>query len=186
MKNKIKNPLESFDHWEDVLLECYSEKNTKTNEEYREYDTFALTEGVRTFYKLNHQFQAYDFVCQKEKEFLSFKKSEMSLWEAIDFLNTLVDDSDCDIDLDQILKDYLAKASLFMIRYHSFFAQLRKEAYNHLINKEELELFDWVRKFNAYDLHSKIPTPTDSIALGPYYKDLVAKFLPITLRFNSF
>ena len=74
MKNKIKNPLEPFDHWEDVLLECYSEKNTKTNEEYREYDTFTLTEGVRTFYKLNHQFQAYDFVCQKEKEFLSFKK----------------------------------------------------------------------------------------------------------------
>jgi inositol oxygenase len=74
MKNKIKNPLESFDHWEDVLLECYSEKNTKTKEEYREYDTFTLTEGVRTFYKLNNQFQAYDFVCQKEKEFLSFKK----------------------------------------------------------------------------------------------------------------
>ena len=101
MESKFNNPLQSLDHWEDDLLERYPEKDLKTKEEYRDYDTSDRAEGVRAFYKLNHEFQTYDFVCQKEKEFLSFNKKEMSLWDAVDFLNTLVDDSDPDIDLDQ-------------------------------------------------------------------------------------
>jgi inositol oxygenase len=280
MESKFNNPLQSLDHWEDDLLERYPEKDLKTKEEYRDYDTSDRAEGVRAFYKLNHEFQTYDFV------FLSFNKKEMSLWDAVDFLNTLVDDSDPDIDLDQfqhllqtseairadghedwfvltgflhdlgkvlclfgepqwavvgdtfpvgcefskkivhpeffelnpdsknpkynsplgiysencgldnvkmswghdeylyqILKDHLPKPALYMIRYHSFYAQHREEAYNHLMSQEDLELFEWVRKFNAYDLYSKAPTPPDSKALRPYYEKLVSKYLPKTLRF---
>jgi inositol oxygenase len=45
------------------------------------------------------------------------------------------------------------------------------------------EMFEWVRKFNPYDLYSKLPTPPDTEALKPYYKELLAKYLPATLKF---
>ena len=83
----------------------------------------------------------------------------------------------------QILKNYLPKPALYMIRYHSFYAQHREESYNHLMSEEDHELFKWVKKFNAYDLYSKAPTPPDSKALRPYYETLVAKYLPKTLNF---
>jgi len=41
-------------------------------------------------------------VLAKEKEYLALKKGKMSIWEAAEFLNTLVDDSDPDTDLTQI------------------------------------------------------------------------------------
>jgi inositol oxygenase len=50
---------------------------------------------------LNHKYQTYDFVRNKEKEFLKFDKKEMPVWDAFQFLNQLVDDSDPDTDLDQ-------------------------------------------------------------------------------------
>jgi inositol oxygenase len=57
---------------------------------------------VREFYRLNHRYQTFDFVLEKEKEFLKFDKKEMPIWDAFDFLNTLVDDSDPDTALDQL------------------------------------------------------------------------------------
>ena len=45
------------------------------------------------------------------------------------------------------------------------------------------EMFRWVRLFNPYDLYSKNPTPPDWKKLQPYYEDLVAKYLPPTLKF---
>ena len=57
---------------------------------------------VREFYRLNHQHQTLDFVKAKKAEFLSFKRQKMTPWEALDFLNTLVDDSDPDTALPQI------------------------------------------------------------------------------------
>ena len=83
MESKFNNPLQSLDHWEDDLLERYPEKDLKTKEEYRDYDTSDRAEGVRAFYKLNHEFQTYDFVCQKEKEFLSFNKKALLFSEAV-------------------------------------------------------------------------------------------------------
>ena len=47
----------------------------------------------------------------------------------------------------------------------------------------DLKMFDWVRKFNAYDLYSKAPEPPDSQSLKPYYEDLVSKYLPNSLNF---
>ena len=162
MKNNIKNPLESFDHWEDDLVKRYPEENTKAKEEYRDYSTSDRAESVQAFYKLNHEFQTYDFICQKEKEFLSFNKREMSLCDAVDFLNTLVDDSNSDIDLDQF--QHLLQTS----------ESIRADGH---------ELFEWVKKFNPYGLYSIAPTPPNSKALRPYYEELVAKYLPKTLQF---
>jgi inositol oxygenase len=97
-------PLKNLDEWEDDLLRRYPDPDTivagKTTEEFRNYEN-PERDTVREFYRLNHKYQAYDFVMQKREEFLSFGKKEMPVWEAFDFLNKLVDDSDPDTDLDQ-------------------------------------------------------------------------------------
>ncbi|MFZ9075115.1 MAG: inositol oxygenase family protein [Flavobacteriaceae bacterium] len=285
--NTESNPLENIEDWEDDLLRRYPESTDKKNEkDFRDYENSDRAAGVRSFYKLNHQYQCYDFVCEKEAKFLQFKQRKMSLWDAVDFLNTLVDDSDPDIELDQlqhllqtseairadghpdwfvltgflhdmgkvlclfgepqwavvgdtfpvgcsfskkivhseyfnlnpdssnpdfntkygiysencgldqvkmswghdeylyqILKDYLPQEALYMIRYHSFYAQHKEHAYDHLLNATDHKMFEWVKKFNPYDLYSKAPVPPDSKALRPYYEDLVSKYLPDTLNF---
>jgi inositol oxygenase len=98
------NPLASLDVWEDDLLERYPDPEAiaqaKTTEEYRNYDEPGR-DSVREFYRLNHQYQTYAFVQEKKAEFLRFDKKEMSVWDAFQFLNQLVDDSDPDTDLDQ-------------------------------------------------------------------------------------
>lgn len=101
MSELEKNPLKDLDHWEDDLLKRYPEPEVKAKEEYRNYEDSDRDATVRQFYKLNHTFQTFDFVKEKEAEFLQFNKRKMSIWEAVDFLNTLVDDSDPDTDLDQ-------------------------------------------------------------------------------------
>lgn len=283
-----QNPMENVDDWEDDLLSRYPDPSNfkKEREEFRNYVDSERVETVKEFYRLNHTFQTYEFVCEKEAEFLRFNKKEMSVWEAVEFLNTLVDDSDPDIDLDQtqhllqtseairadghpdwfvltgflhdlgkvlclfgepqwavvgdtfpvgcaysekivypeffkynpdftdnryntkfgiytencgldnvkmswghdeylyhIMKDFLPEPALYMIRYHSFYAQHRENAYGHLMNKKDVEMFEWVKKFNPYDLYTKAPIKPDKKALMPYYKDLVAKYLPNKLRF---
>ena len=279
-------PLENLDDWEDDLLKRYPEPNKKQKEDYRNYTDSPRDALVRNFYKINHQFQTYDFVVAKQEEFLELKKQKMSVWEALDYLNTLVDDSDPDIELDQlqhllqtaeairqdghpdwfvltgllhdlgkvlclygepqwavvgdtypvgcqfsdkivypefftentdysderyntkfgvyskhcgldqvkmswghdeylyhVMKDYLPKPALYIIRYHSFYAQHREGAYSHLMNEEDHKNFEWVKKFNPYDLYSKIPVPPDAKALKPYYEKLIAKYLPNKLAF---
>jgi inositol oxygenase len=98
------NPLASLDHWEDDLLERYPDPEAiataKKTEEYRNYED-PVRDTVREFYRLNHTYQTYEFVKQKQKEYLSFDKKEMPVWDAFQFLNQLVDDSDPDTDLDQ-------------------------------------------------------------------------------------
>ncbi len=101
---KELNPLASLDHWEDDLLDRYPDPEAiataKNTEAYRNYDD-PVRDTVREFYRLNHTYQTYDFVKQKQKEYLSFDKKEMPVWDAFQFLNQLVDDSDPDTDLDQ-------------------------------------------------------------------------------------
>ena len=100
----LRQPLNDVDDLEDDLLRRYPDpdESVKEKEDFRNYVDSERVDGVREFYRLNHTFQTYDFVQKKEAEFLKFDKRTMTLWEAVDFLNTLVDDSDPDIDLDQL------------------------------------------------------------------------------------
>ena len=67
MKLNGLNPLENIDHWEDDLIKRYPEnKNVKSQKEFRDYQSSERAETVREFYKLNHMYQSYDFVCEKE------------------------------------------------------------------------------------------------------------------------
>lgn len=283
------NPLSNLDEWEEDLVRRYPDPeaivNGKSTEEYRNYEN-PERDTVKEFYKLNHTYQTYDFVMDKEATFLSFDKKEMPIWEAFDFLNQLVDDSDPDTDLDQMqhllqtseairadghpdwmvlvglihdmgkvlclfgepqwavvgdtfpvgcahsdkivypeffkanpdhtneryntkygiyepncglrnvhmswghdeyvyhmMKDHLPEPGLYMLRYHSFYAQHREQAYDHLLDKHDQEMFKYVKLFNPYDLYSKNPTPPNWKTLRPYYENLVAKYLPATLKF---
>jgi inositol oxygenase len=98
---KELNPLGSLDEWEDDVVLRYPEPGTKQKENYRNYVDSNRVATVKKFYQMNHTYQTYDFVVEKEREFLKFDKRQMSVWDAVDFLNTLVDDSDPDTDLDQ-------------------------------------------------------------------------------------
>src|SRR6478735_437432 len=98
------NPLASLDEWEEDLLKRYPDPEeiatSKSTEEYRNYET-PERETVREFYRLNHTYQNYDFVVEKKANYLKFDKKKMPVWDAFEFLNQLVDDSDPDTDLDQ-------------------------------------------------------------------------------------
>ncbi|MFI1742945.1 inositol oxygenase family protein [Thalassobellus sediminis] len=294
MKNALnkdqQNPMENVDDWEENLLDRYPDPDDittdKEKEEFRNYVDSERLETVKEFYRINHLYQTYDFVCEKEADFLRFNRKELSVWDAVEFLNTLVDDSDPDIDLDQtqhllqtseairadghpdwfvltgfihdlgkvlclfgepqwavvgdtypvgcafsdtivyseffkenpdysnpkyntklgvykehcgldnvkmswghdeylyqILKDYLPEPALYMVRYHSFYSQHRENSYRHLMNDKDVEMFEWVKKFNPYDLYTKAPVKPDVKALMPYYKELVAKYIPNKLKF---
>ena len=98
------NPLHSIEEWEEDVLQRYPDPESiasaKSTQEYRNYEDPAR-DTVKEFYRLNHTYQTYAFVREKEQDFLRFNKKEMSVWDAFDFLNQLVDDSDPDTDLDQ-------------------------------------------------------------------------------------
>src|SRR4051812_47694648 len=97
------NPLAGLEEWEEFLKERYPENKpdatpfqatdpTKKKEQFRNYEADARP-SVREFYRLNHQFQTYEFGQNKRKEYLSLNRRQMSVWEALEYLNTLEDDS---------------------------------------------------------------------------------------------
>lgn len=99
-------PLNSLDEWEDFVLSRYpqpaeGEPPQKALEDYRNYADPAR-DTVREFYRQNHTRQTYAFVQAKKAEFLNLNRRTMSVWEAMEFLNRLVDDSDPDTSLSQL------------------------------------------------------------------------------------
>ena len=87
--------------WEQFVEEqVYPQPGAKAKDDYRNYDSPAR-DTVREFYRQNHRFQTFEFVRRKRGDFLRLNRRRLSIFEALDFLDTLVDDSDPDIDLDQ-------------------------------------------------------------------------------------
>ena len=95
-----ENPLNRLDDWDDFVETRYPVPGEKAKEDYRKYDSTAR-DGVREFYHLNHRLQTYDFVQEKKRTYLPLHHREMTVLEAVEYLNTLVDDSDPDITLSQ-------------------------------------------------------------------------------------
>jgi inositol oxygenase len=104
-----KTPLENLDEWEDFLKTRYPESNNgfqavdanKKKDQFRNYEADARP-TVREFYRLNHRNQTFEFVQAKKREFLTLSRRQMGIWEAMEYLNQLVDDSDPDTDLSQL------------------------------------------------------------------------------------
>jgi inositol oxygenase len=240
---------------------------------------------VYEFYRENHARQTLAFVLEKKKEFLGLERRTMPVWEAMEYVDTLVDESDPDTrrsqiehlvqtaeairaaghpdwmvvtglihDLGKILclfgepqwsvvgdtfpvgcaysdavvypelfaanpdraepryqtpygiyepgggldrvhlswghdeylyhvvKEHLPDEALYIIRYHSFYAWHSSGAYAHLQNDRDREMLRWVKAFQPFDLYSKSAQPPDLDRLGPYYRDLLARFFGGPLR----
>jgi inositol oxygenase len=90
-----RGPLADLDDWESA------HPNPAVPSTFRDYRA-NVRSGVREFYQLNHTHQTLDFVLAKKAEYLPRTRKRMGIWEAMEFLNTLVDDSDPDTELSQI------------------------------------------------------------------------------------
>jgi inositol oxygenase len=271
-------PLENLEQWDDYVKDRY--RADRKQEEFRVYDE-STPPVVKEFYRENHAKQTREFVLAKKAEYTPLNKARMGIWEAMERLEALVDDSDPDTDLSQmehnlqaaeairkaghdrwfiltgfihdlgkvlclfdepqwavvgdtfpvgcawsdrivfpeffsanpdrnlpelqtplgvytenagldkvdlswghdeylyhVTKDYLPEPAQYMIRYHSCYAIHREGAYDHLLNDHDREMFDWVRKFNPFDLYSKSDEKPKLSELRPYYEDLVREFFP--------
>jgi len=274
----VSQTLQSIDQWDDDVRQRY-DPNRK-EEEFRQYGD-GVRPVVREFYRLNHTNQTLAFARQKRAQWLGRNYAEAGIWEMMELLNTLVDDSDPDTDLSQIehnlqtaeairvaghprwfqltglihdlgkvlwlwkepqwaavgdtfplgcafsdkivfheffadnpdsrvaeyqtpcgiyeegcgldkvclswghdeylyhvTRDYLPEEAQYMIRYHSFYPGHREHAYEHLMNDHDREMFQWVRRFNPFDLYSKSHSKPDPVELAPYYRELIAEFFP--------
>ena len=78
-----------------------------------------------------------------------------------------------------------------MIRFHSFYAAHSCGEYTYLMNDQDMELMDWVRKFNEFDLYSKTQDLIDvekvkrfnrPILIPSFYQNLIKEFLPYKLK----
>ena len=105
MSDSNAAPLRALDEWEEDLRRRYPEPKALTNESqdapFRDYRAEARP-SVREFYRLNHAHQTLDFVKRKRAEFLPRTRRTLTAWEALECLNTLVDDSDPDTELSQL------------------------------------------------------------------------------------
>jgi inositol oxygenase len=297
-RDPMNAPLQHLEEWEDFLKERYPDPGqaappakpfpavdpNKKQEQFRNYEADARP-TVREFYRLNHRHQTYEFVQAKQREFLAHTRRQMSIWEAMEYLNTLIDDSDPDTDLSQLehllqtaeqirkdgrprwfilaglvhdlgkilclfgepqwavvgdtfpvgcaysdkivfheffadnpdsqnpkyqtrlgvyeegcgldqvqlswghdeyiydmMKDHLPDEALYMLRYHSFYPAHREGEYTWLMNDRDRKMFEWVRAFNPYDLYTKSHRRPDVQELRPFYEDLIAEYLPATLK----
>lgn len=97
-------PLEHVDDWDEDVRRRYplpQQSQSAAAESFRQYSV-ETRPGVEDFYRLNHRRQTVEFVLQKRAEYLPPRRRQMTIWQAMDFLNELVDDSDPDLDLPQI------------------------------------------------------------------------------------
>jgi len=78
----------------------------------------------------------------------------------------------------EVTRKFIPEQGQYMLRYHSFYPAHRHGAYRHLMNGQDEKMFEWVRKFNNYDLYSKGRERPDQKEILPYYQDLVAEFFP--------
>ena len=77
-----------------------------------------------------------------------------------------------------VTRDYLPEPAQYILRYHSFYPAHKHGAYTYLMNASDEQMFDWVRKFNPYDLYSKGSERPRFKELKSYYEDLVSEFFP--------
>ncbi|MFM7830674.1 MAG: inositol oxygenase family protein, partial [Planctomycetaceae bacterium] len=84
-----------------VVQQVYPQPAMKAQSDYRNYDNPAR-DSVREFYRQNHRQQTLEFVRARRAEFLGLQRQRLSPFGALEYLNTLIDDSDPDIELDQL------------------------------------------------------------------------------------
>lgn len=78
--------------------------DTKGKVEFRNYEEEGpFNDRVSKFYYTNRKNQTYESVTAKKAEILRLSRCTMTMWEAVELLNELVDQSDPDTDSTQIV-----------------------------------------------------------------------------------
>ncbi|KAH0581188.1 hypothetical protein H2248_012309 [Termitomyces sp. 'cryptogamus'] len=72
----------------------------KNKEQFRNYES--ACDRVKNFYKEQHEKQTVEFNIQARVNFKKRTRARMGIWEAMEMLNTLIDESDPDTSLSQI------------------------------------------------------------------------------------
>ena len=72
----------------------------KDKTQFRQYES--APDHVKRFYLEQHTKQTVAYNIQARKDFYARTRAEMGIWDAMEKLNTLIDDSDPDTDLSQI------------------------------------------------------------------------------------
>lgn len=103
MKEAIKvqpsaGPLENVDAWDDDVRQRYTVDRDDSS--FRRYDD--AHSPVTDFYRLNHRHQTVQFARSIREKYLPLRRCKMSVWEAIELLSQVLDDSDPDTELPQI------------------------------------------------------------------------------------
>jgi len=75
-------------------------------------------------------------------------------------------------------KTKLPEIGLYCIRFHSFYPWHTGGDYDHFCSQKDMEMKDWINKFNAHDLYSKSEVLPDVEKLKPYYQSLIDKYMP--------
>lgn len=109
MVNDNQNPLPGLDDWDEDVRRRYAQhtpdeevgQKRRESSLFRDYGAGAR-DCVREFYHQNHLRQTVEFNRAIREKYLPCRTRQMSLWEAMEFLEQLVDDSDPDIELPQI------------------------------------------------------------------------------------
>jgi inositol oxygenase len=74
--------------------------SSKDKSQFRQYE--AACSRVKNFYAEQHAKQTVEYNLKARESFLNKTRAEMGIWEAMEKLNTLVDESDPDTELSQI------------------------------------------------------------------------------------
>ncbi|KAG0173002.1 hypothetical protein DFQ28_006338 [Apophysomyces sp. BC1034] len=105
MRNNLKilsDAARVTEAWEDFLRTKYGKNaSTKDTTDFRNYESLDST--VARFYKENHQKQTFAHVMMQKEKYGRLDKASMGVWEALEILNGLVDDSDPDTEMSQIM-----------------------------------------------------------------------------------
>ncbi|KAL1914240.1 uncharacterized protein VTP21DRAFT_9080 [Calcarisporiella thermophila] len=105
-KEHLADAAKISEDWEDFLRAKYQEQsdyNGKSKQEFRDYSKASAEQPrVERFYCENHEKQTLEFVLSKKDEYTKLDKMEMGIWEAMEMLNNMVDESDPDTSLTQI------------------------------------------------------------------------------------
>jgi len=75
----------------------------RAKESFRNYTNGSLHERVDAFYHENHRHQSFDFASKLKDQYIKLDKLEMNIWDALVLLNEVVDYSDPDTNLPQIM-----------------------------------------------------------------------------------
>ncbi|KAL1986824.1 hypothetical protein VTN96DRAFT_5477 [Rasamsonia emersonii] len=97
--NVLKANMQKEQKERGLYDETEFDKN-KDKSQFRQYEE--ACDRVKNFYKEQHTKQTVAFNLKARNEFRSKTRAEMTVWEAIEKLNTLIDESDPDTELSQI------------------------------------------------------------------------------------